>query len=70
MKKSIKKPNFWQIGNSIRKQDRIKKLIKEMQKGTFIIRKKGKKYLVKDVVDFQGDYGLMTEKEILERFGV
>lgn len=47
----------------------IKQVIKELTNGTFIIKKKGKKYHVRDVVEFDGDYGNMTEKEILQRFG-
>lgn len=49
--------------------EKLKRLIKELSAGTFVIKKVGKKYRVKDVVEFDGDYGLMTEKEILKNFG-
>lgn len=46
----------------------IKDLLKELNQSTLSVRKKGKKYLVKDTVQFDGNYGLMTEQELRERF--
>lgn len=44
----------------------LKKIIKELESGTFRVRKVGKKYRVRDVVEYDGDYGLMSENELRE----
>ena len=47
----------------------INQLIKELNKSTLSVKKVGKnKYKVIDVVEFDGNYGIMTEKELRKRF--
>jgi hypothetical protein len=50
------------------RSNELKALIKELNQSTLSVKKKGKKYLVQDMVDY-GDPTLMTEKELLGRFG-
>lgn len=51
------------------KRKSIKQIIKEMQQGTYQVTKKGRKYHVRDVVEFDGDYGKMSAKQIRDNFG-
>jgi hypothetical protein len=46
----------------------IKEIIKELEQGTFRVKKKGKKFFVEDVVDY-GDGVYMTEKEMRQMYG-
>lgn len=46
----------------------INQLVKELNQSTLSIKKKGKKYIVKDITQFDGNYGLMSEKQIRENF--
>lgn len=48
---------------------KVERLIKKLSKGTLRVKKKGSKYHVTDVVEYDGDYGLMDEKELIGRFG-
>lgn len=42
--------------------------IKRLNKSTLNVKKVGKKYRVRDVVEFDGNYGLLTFKQLKKKF--
>ena len=52
------------------KKETIKQLVKRLNQSTLIVKKRGKKYCVKDAVeDFDGHYSCMSAKKLRKEFG-
>lgn len=51
------------------KKETIKQLVKRLNQSTLKVTKKGNKYCVKDVVEFDGNYGCMSSKKLRKEFG-
>ena len=52
------------------KKETINHLVKRLNKSTLVIKKKGKKYCVKDAVeDFDGHFTCMSAKKLRKEFG-
>ena len=52
------------------KKETIKQLVKRLNQSTLQVRKKGKKYCVKDSVeDFDGHFTCMSAKKLRKEFG-
>ena len=52
------------------KKESINQLVKRLNKSTLEVKKKGKKYCVRDAVeDYDGHYSCMSAKKLRKEFG-